>query len=207
MSPDDRAVIPNWTPEQPASCADPGSLYARLLGPAWPMLDHAVRQAHGSSRGAVGTGELRVQRGSGPFARLLAWALRLPTSADAVTTSVLINRTAAGERWRRRFERVELTSWQRAGANQTLLERVGPLEFRFRLVVESGRLLYQQTAVALVIGPQTWSLHRWLAPRVIAHESAGDQPGRTWLQVRLSLPWGAPLLRYAGLVAFRDEPA
>src|SRR5205807_10598363 len=103
--------------------------------------------------------------------------LRMPQAADAVRVYLVITREGAGERWLRWFGNQPLESTQREAAGGRLAERVGPVEFHFRLEAEGEALYYRLEENALCLGPIRSRLPRRLAPAITAREAPGG-PGR-----------------------------
>lgn len=171
-------------------------LYPRLLGPAWFDLDPVIRRMHLPGRVVISTFEIR--HGNGLAARLVRSALRLPTPDDARDTRLVITRDARTERWTRTFGRRSLVTIQRALADGSLAERIGPLELRFRLHVVGGALSYVQAGAALTVGRWGLPLPRWIAPRVEAREEREDGGDRAHVRVRMSAPMIGFLMSYEG---------
>src|SRR5437867_9899788 len=96
--------------------------YARLLGASWLQLAEPVRSVHATPPTMHARGRLRIEHGRSHLARFLARLLRLPRASEAAETPTRQYQAAAGE----------------------LAERFGVLEFRFRLEVSEGSLLFRQ---------------------------------------------------------------
>jgi hypothetical protein len=79
-----------------------------------------------------------------------------------------------------------------------LAERLGALEFRFRLCVIAHALEFWHTDTAGVLGPMRAPLPRWLSPRITAREWAGPEAGSLQVAVRISLPFLGLLIAYEG---------
>src|SRR5262249_43548337 len=124
-------------------------VYPYLLGSAWLRLDERVRRVHSEGRPLEIAGSLRICRGPGLGARLLARLFSLPRAAKAVRTELVITPSDEGETWARVFGDRPLVTTQSQGAGWVLMERVGILEFRFRLEALHGGLFYRQVGVAL----------------------------------------------------------
>lgn len=88
-----------------------------------------------------------------------------------------------------------------------MAERFGALEFRFRLQVVDGGIVYQQVAATLVLGPWPVRLPRWMAPRIVATEmpSPDHGPGAN-VRVHVSAPLAGDLLSYTGSIACEEDP-
>jgi hypothetical protein len=179
------------------------SLYPRLLGPAWFDLDPVIRRMHLPGRVVISAFEIR--HGNGLVARVVRSALRLPTADDARDTRLVITRDARTERWTRTFGRRSLVTIQRALADGSLAERIGPLELRFRLHVAGGALSYVQAGAALTVGRWGLPLPLWIAPRVEAREEREDGGDGAHVRVRVSAPMIGFLMSYEGCL--HVEPA
>jgi hypothetical protein len=173
-------------------------LYPRLLGPAWDRLDQSVRSAHAEGTTLQATGVLRVRHGPGRLTRLLLRAVHLPPPAEAVEVRLLVNRRGSVERWQRRFGAASLVTVQREGPDRLLIERLGVLEFRFRLAVVGGALVYRSVRLAVWLGPFRLPLPRRISPRILAREGPADGPDQTGLTVEAITPAGDLLFSYEG---------
>jgi hypothetical protein len=170
-----------------------GGLYERILGTSWKRLPEVVRDAHReTSRGVF-----CVIRGPSRLAQALAGALRLPTSQANTPIVLQIAPCHGGERWRRTFGTRRLTTRQYEAPNGLLAERFGALEFRFRLGVIDGRLIYCQEGAFLCVGSLRIPLPHWISPQVSAAETAAA-PQRTHVSVSVSMPGIGRLIAYEG---------
>jgi hypothetical protein len=111
------------------------------------------------------------------------------------------------ERWHRVFGGRPLVTHQSEAPGGLLAERLGILEFRFRLVAQNGALLFRQEALALRLGALRVPLPDCISPIVAAREGpvvesdgAGDV---TSVDVRVTTPSGALLFAYRGTVRWR----
>jgi hypothetical protein len=182
-------------------------LYARLLGSSWHRAAEPVRLAHGSEETTRAHGCLCIAHGERRAARLLAWLLRLPPAGDAVDTRLVITTRVDGEDWLRIFDGRRLRTRQyEAAADRQLGERVGLLEFRFRLEVSDGALVFRQVDATLMLGSLRVRLPAAWTPEVQAREApAGARQIR--IHVRVMLPAIGPLLTYEGLLHIEDSRA
>src|SRR5262245_33565416 len=194
-----RPAISGSAPAWPRTDREAGMLYTRLLGPSWPQLADPVRVIHGSGPTVRARGRLRITNGSSQLARLVARVLCLPRACDASETRLVITSGADGETWRRCFgdRRLDTRQYQ-AGASE-LAERIGILEFRFRLEVMDGSLLFRQLEAALLCGSVRLRLPASCVPRIAARE---DAAGERRISVRVSVvfPMVGPILGYEGTV-------
>jgi hypothetical protein len=174
-----------------------------LLGASWLDVAEPVRRAHASDSDIRAHGRLRIAYGAGQIARALAWILRLPRASDAAETQLVVTSCADGERWRRTFGGRRLDTRQYDVGDAVLAEQIGILEFRFRLEVSAGDLLYRQTEAALLCGPVRLRLPAACAPRIEARETpAGAREVR--VHVGVTLPALGSLLTYDGTMNFED---
>jgi hypothetical protein len=179
-------------------------LYERLLGSAWLQVAETVRLAHTTQPTVRGRGRFRVRHGSGHVTRLLARALRLPRPGEAAETRLVVTSRGHVEQWLRAFDDRRLNTRQYQSGEGELAERVGALEFRFRLDASDGSLLYRQHEVALMLGTLRLRLPARWAPRVEAREDpAGAQQVR--VRVLVSIPALGPVLTYEGIIEY-EEP-
>ena len=187
-------------PEHNAATA----LYPRLVGDTWTALDASVQHWHGAAPQVQGTGLFTVRHGQGGLARFLAWLLRLPTSGEALATRLVIVRHAWGETWSRTFAGKDLRTVQYQCRADLLAERLGCLEFWFRLRVIEHRLDFWPAGTAGVLGPVRVPLPQWLSPRITAREWAGLEEGSMQVTVRVSLPFIGLLMAYEGCLKRED---
>jgi hypothetical protein len=124
------------------------------------------------------------------------------------------------ERWRREFDGVPLVTYQSEAPGGLLAERLGPLEFWFRLTVSDGALIYRQESLGLRLGAHRIQIPAWLAVEIAAREAPADRlshhddgsalpsierppsVGRTCVEVRLSGPAGGLIFAYRGSVSW-----
>src|SRR5262245_14414717 len=172
------------------------AVYPSLLGSAWRRLAERVRRVLSEGKPVAIAGSLRIRRGPSLGASLLAELLSLPSAARAVRTTLVITPTREGEAWWRVFGDRPLVTSQTRGAGRALVERVGILEFRFRLEALRGGLFYRQAGVSLRIGPMAIALPRWLSPRVEASEEPGPGPEEARLRVKVTAPIVGFLVSY-----------
>jgi hypothetical protein len=171
------------------------ALYAAVLGDGWGGLAPSVRRLHGG--GGRGEGTFRVRRGATILARLLAWLLRMPRAADAVTVTLRVASDATGERWTRSFggAQVETLQWLREGL---LVEAFGLVQCVFRLRVLGGGFMFEQ--VASRFGGRRFAvpLPRLLAPRIEGRCDADGDSVR--VDVAILAPVVGLLVGYEGRV-------
>lgn len=187
-----------------ATEAAQNGLYARLLGSSWLQLAEPVRLAHATAAVRCAHGRLRVTRGRGYIARVLAAVLRLPRANAAAETRLVVSSHGDIEHWRRTFDDRCLTTRQYATGDREIGERIGVLEFRFRLAPSQGSLVFRQVEAAVVCGSVRVRIPSALAPRVEARvDPAG--PHQIGIQVRVVVPALGPILTYDGIVDLEEQ--
>jgi hypothetical protein len=131
--------------------------------------------------------------------------LRLPRASDAAETRLVITSGADGERWLRTFDDRRLDTRQyQAGCE--LAERIGILEFRFRLEASEGSLFYRQLEAAFLCGPVRVRLPAAWAPSIEAREDPAG-PHQICVHVRVALPALGAVLTYGGTIDIEDTCA
>lgn len=175
------------------------ALYPRLLGDSWYELAGPVRRMHLDGASFRGGGSFRVRHGTGRWARFLAWLVRMPRATGAADVRLTITPLGCGERWERSFDGRSLVTTQRGNPDGGLVERVGPLELRFRLEVRDGALFYRPAGADLRFGPLQLPLPRPVAPCVEAREEP-DGLLRTRVRVIVTAPFAGLLVSYEGCV-------
>jgi hypothetical protein len=188
------ATMPRRRPD-PSKRAPRTSLYATLLGSSWSSLAPLVQRIHAG--GGVARGVFAVRRGTGVLARLLAAACGMPPATDSTPITLAVERTEAGERWRRTFGDRQLLTLQWASGD-LLVESHGLVQCWFRLRVEAGALIFDQVRATLGFRRLALSLPRALAPRIEGRaEPAGE---RVHVNVRIHAPVVGLLIAYEGAV-------
>jgi uncharacterized protein DUF4166 len=185
----------------------PRALYARLLGASWPQVAEPIRVVHAGTGPTVrASGRLRLAYGPGRVTRVLAWLLRLPRESDAAETRLVITPSIDGEQWFRTFDDRRLDTRQYQAGDGELAERIGVLEFRFRLEASKGSLLFRQIEAAFLFGSVRLRIPAAWAPRVDARE---DPAGARRIRVRVGvvLPALGPLLAYDGTIDIEESRA
>ena len=169
------------------------SLYRRILGDQFDKLPEALRGFHDLPKGGRGTGRFQIERGAGLIARILGLLLRFPAAGANVLLTLDVSVEGDRERWIRDFGGRCLKSiqWVQDGL---LIEKAGLIRFAFRLSAdETGMSFALQRAWFLSV-----PLPRFLSPQIKASAFAENRGWR--VDVQLSLPWGAPVLRYDGML-------
>jgi hypothetical protein len=149
-----------------------------------------------------------VTRAPGRLLGLLLDLARVPAAANDVQVHLAVvermGPDGPQERWHRVFGGKPLVTHQAEAPSGLLGERVGPLEFRFRLLsdVSGGALLFEQQGCWLRVGPLALRLPRRLSPVIWCRESATGQPDQTHVFVKVSMPRGGLLFSYHGTVTW-----
>jgi hypothetical protein len=148
-------------------------------------------------------GDLRIEYGLHPMARLLARLLRLPHPSASADTRLVVSARGDGELWERTFDGRRFATLQ-CRWHDDLAERFGVLQFRFRLCVSDGSLLYVQRQAAVLCWPVRLPIPALCAPRVEAREDPAG-PNRIQVEVRVLLPGIGLLISYAGIVDVEEN--
>ena len=192
-------------PDRDDTPAKNAPLYMRVMGDSWTQIAESVRGVHATSPIVRAHGQLRIQYGRHPMARLLARVLRLPQACAVAEARLIVTARADGEHWQRTFNGRRLDTWQFSSKEFELAERFGIFELRFRLEVSGGSLLYVQRDAAFLFGPVRLRLPVSWAPRVEAREDPAG-PKRILLDVRVTLPGIGRLITYDGIIDVEDTP-
>jgi hypothetical protein len=192
----------------------PCRLYPRLLGADWASLHPYVQRAHTHPGSGRAQARFVVTRAPGRLLGLLLDLARVPAAADDVQVQlVVVERMGPDgpqERWHRVFGGKPLVTQQAEARNSPgrpsglLGERIGPLEFRFRLLADAsdGSLLFDQQGCWLRVGPLALRLPHRLSPAIWCRESATGNLEQTCVFVKVTLPRGGPLFSYRGTVTW-----
>ena len=180
----------------------PLRLYPRLLGASWSELAESIRLAH-SAKAAL-CGRLRISYGRRRPARGLAALLRLPRPSGHANTRLVITSCGDTERWLRTFDGRSIDTRQYRTGDGELGERIGVLEFRFRLEASNRSLVFQQLEAAFVVGSVRLRIPAAWAPRIEAREDPAG-PRQIGVHVRVLLPVLGPLLTYDGTINVEEE--
>ena len=174
------------------------TLYESVLGERFAELPPALRRFHGRREGGRARGKVRVSRGRGLFARLIAWFIGAPSAGEAVPVELRIEVEGEREVWTRTFAGHTMVTRQwRAGAQ--LVEAFGLSQVRFELESSPAGIMFEQRRVELLRVP----LPAALAPRVSAQ--AGVAEGEAWeLRVNISFPLIGTVVEYASTMIVED---
>lgn len=168
------------------------TLFQALLGASFYSLPPAVRALHDVRGRATYAGRATIVRGRNPLGRLCARVARLPAAREDVATAVTFDARPASETWRRDFGDQSMQSrLHREG--RMLVERLGPLRFRFALHVQDDALWWRVGGVRLL---GVLPLPATLFDHVYCRE--GEHAGRYTFQVEAALPLCGRLIHYEG---------
>jgi hypothetical protein len=159
---------------------------------------HWVFRFHVGAASVRGIGSFEVRRAPARVARVLCAVLGLPCSGAAVPVRVVIRRQADRETWIRVIGRRHYVSRQlrRPGL---VVERIGPLELYFVVAIDVDGIRYDQTNVALRLGPLRLPIPRRAAPSVRARAHARGERA-FFVRVDVDGPRALPLFSYWGLI-------
>jgi hypothetical protein len=165
-----------------------------LMGRSFERLGGAVRELHGTEQIGYWRGLARVKRGGSLLSKLVGWWFRFPPAGFYPRMSVTILRDRLGEVWMRGFGRHDIKTRLRpaeAGA-RIVRENFGLVEFDLRTGVKDGALTLE------VVGMRTLGVPTpsFLWPHLNAEEAHED--GWFRFDIRIDLPWRAPLIHYLG---------
>ena len=115
------------------------TLFSSVLGVEFATLDSRLRWVHsGESRQLRGI--VTVKRGTSVVARALGVLASLPSAMTDAPIDVRIEVTEKGETWTRLFANHHLMVSTLQGHRGRLVERLGPVAIKFRLLVRDGTL-------------------------------------------------------------------
>jgi Domain of unknown function (DUF4166) len=180
-----------------------GWLYPRLLRDTWDSLPEAIRSAHFSGERIRLRGLLEVEVGNTRLARLLRRVFRLPAQGELAPTTLGITGGPDSELWCREIGKWRLSTVQTARQGK-LREKVGCLEFEFRLTPEGDCLYYMQERLWIRLLGLRLVVPRWLALEVAAAEAATQAPFCTEIVVQLRAPGSGLLVAYRGKLRRED---
>jgi hypothetical protein len=172
-----------------------GTIYRRVLGPAFDALPAALRALHGGSEPRCWVGTASVRRGSGRLARLLCALVGFPEAGESVPVTVTFAPEAGRERWTRTIGGRTFASVQSAGTGRDrylLVERFGLATFAVALVHDGTRLRFV---------PRRWSILGVPMPRVLlpAGESFETQiDGLFAFDIAVRVPFVGLVVAYRG---------
>jgi len=182
----------------------PLRLYPKLLGAAWQALDPAVQRVHTDASLTHAEGTFQVSRAPGSLLGRIFDVAHVPRASNAAQVRLAVSHRGLVERWQREFGGRPLVTVQSEAPGGLLAERTGVLEFRSRLTVKNGALLFRHTGLAICLGPLRVPLPDWLSIKVGGREgpadAGGDSRPHTTVEVRVTGPTGGLLFAYRGTV-------
>jgi hypothetical protein len=153
-----------------------------------------IKRFHDGSLSPVWAGRATIRRGKSVLARCIGKLIGLPDAAGDASVRVSVEREANGtERWTREFNGNAFYSVMNRGNDNTFWERFGLLNFKLKLRVEGGKLIYPITKACFCGLP----MPPFLLPSTGAFETV-DEHGRFVFDVLITLPFGGVLVHYRG---------
>ncbi|HET6396891.1 MAG TPA: DUF4166 domain-containing protein [Pseudoxanthomonas sp.] len=174
------------------STAAAPTVFQQVLRAPFFNLPPSLRLLHSIRGEAEYAGEVDIARGTGLLARLCGRIAGLPPAMRQAPLRVRFNADAKSETWRRQFGSHRMVSRLRCRKG-LLVERLGPVQFRFALHAADGAI-YWNVAAARVLG--LLPLPARMLGGVRCRE--WEQDGRYHFQVEAALPLAGPLVRYRG---------
>jgi hypothetical protein len=163
-----------------------------VLGVEFAALDSCLRWVHsGDSRHLRGS--VTVERGTSVAAKVFGVLASLPSAMTDAPIEVRIEVTEMGETWIRLFASHHLMVSTLQRDRGLLVERLGPVTFKFRLVVRDGALewVLEHIAAFGIALPLSWF-------RISATIDSRD--GRYHFAVESELCGIGRIVRYEGLL-------
>lgn len=184
-------------PPPSLSTAAAPTVFQQALRAPFFKLPPSLRGVH-SIRGQQGyMGQVDIERGRGLLARICGRLLGLPPAMHQAPLRVDFSADAKSETWHRQFGRHRMVSRLRCRSG-LLLERTGPLQFRFVLHAAGGTIYWNVAGVRLLgLLPLPARLFRGV------HCREWEQDGRYHFHVEAALPLAGPVIGYHGWL----EPA
>ncbi len=168
------------------------TVFQQVLRAPFFNLPGSVRALHSVRGHACHAGRVWVERGRNPLARMCAAVAGLPPAMEDAPLRVEFSADARAETWDRDFGGHRMSSRLRCRKG-VLVERLGPLQFRFALHTADGAIYWNAIGVRLLgIVPLPARLFAQLRCREREHA------GRYEFLVEATLPLLGPLIRYEG---------
>jgi hypothetical protein len=174
------------------------TLYPRAFGAQWAGLSAPLQRFFASTRGFAGDFEVRS---GGLLGRMVRAILRMPRPGTQVPVRLLVEPTATGERWLRRFRERRLDSDQRADGD-LVVDRFGATEVSFALEASAHGVVMRQVRTVLALGPLRIPWPRVLGPRI---SGAMTDDGEIHVAVRVAAPLVGLVISYEGIVREQAE--
>jgi hypothetical protein len=169
-------------------------LYRQAMGRAFERLSPELQAFHSAGGRNRFFGRCAVTGPENFFGRLIARVCGLPEASYDGDFSFELESTVSSEKWRRKFRGRDMLSTMRV-VDGVLVEQLGPLELRFGLQVDEGRLVMH-------LGSIIWKgiqIPRFLHPSVVAEETGASE--RLHFNVAATLPLFGHLVAYKGHLA------
>jgi hypothetical protein len=165
-----------------------------LMGRSFERLGGAVRELHGTEQIGYWRGLARVKRGGSLLSKLVGWWFHFPPAGFYPRMSVTILRDRLGEVWMRGFGAHDIKTRLRptAAGARIVRENFGLVEFDLRTGVKDGALTLEVAGMRTLGVPTP----RFLWPHLHAEEA--HEHGWFRFDIRIDLPWRAPLIHYLG---------
>jgi hypothetical protein len=165
-----------------------------LMGRSFERLGGAVRELHGTEQIGYWRGLARVKRGGSLLSKLVGWWFRFPPAGFYPRMSVTILRDRLGEVWMRGFGPHDIKTRLKPteAGTRILRENFGLVEFDLRTGIKDGALTLEVAGMRTLGVPTP----RFLWPHLRAEEAHED--GWFRFDIRIDLPWRAPLIHYLG---------
>lgn len=168
------------------------TVFQQVLRARFFNLPASLRALHSMRGRAVYAGRVRIERGRNPLARMCAAVAGMPPAMADAPLQVEFTADARAETWRRDFGGHRMTSRLRCRKG-VLVERLGPLQFRFALHTADGAIYWNAVGVRVFgIVPLPAALFAQVRCREREHA------GRYEFLVEATLPLLGPLVRYEG---------
>ena len=134
------------------------TLFPSLLGVEFSALDSCLRWMH-SGEARQSRGCVTVKRGRSVVAKVIGVLASLPSAMTDAPIEVRIEVTEKGETWTRLFANHHLLVSTLKSDRGLLVERLGPVVVKFRLLVRDGTLewVLEHIAAFGIALPLSWS--------------------------------------------------
>ncbi|AKC86103.1 DUF4166 domain-containing protein [Pseudoxanthomonas suwonensis] len=168
------------------------TVFQQVLRAPFFNLPDTLRALHSIRGRGEYAGRVTVERGTNPLARLFAAVAGLPPAMADAPLRVGFATDAKGETWRRDFGGHPMASRLKCRKG-LLIERLGPVQFRFLLHTADGAIYWNVAGVRLL---GLLPLPVALFGRVQCRER--EHAGRYEFRVEAALPLAGPVIRYEG---------
>ncbi len=180
----------------------PKALFRTVLGEAiFAKMPKTTQVLHRGVPAVLASGFADIAPADNVVGRFISWLFRFPRPGKNIPLDVLIEQTADGERWERRYpDRAMKSVMSNAIADdQTLEERFGPISFRMKISARSDGLDMQMMSARMGFLP----LPNFMVPRVVATERVDDL-GQHLFDVSISLAVIGRIVHYKGWLSLGD---